>query len=181
MSKIESAAKPTMSKLMLGEPILLDRMQQFLLAALLCLIAVRNEFSRLAVRGVSADERDWLRLNLAPPWGWQIWIMRYQGARSNEHWIRHFPMHLASSPTDETGPDKCNTQTTTLAIGQLGAHLFSSTALDFPGYVGMDLCQIWPPQDWYVDWTSVPTYNEADLKALAEALSRDIPPGIALQ
>lgn len=178
MSKIESAAKPAMSRLMYGEPILLDRIQQLLVATLLCLIAVRNEFSPLAAQAVTADERTWLRTKLTPPWSWQIWLTRYRGARPNENWIRHYPLHIASTPTAETGPDKCNTQTTTLAIGRLGAHMFSSTEfLDFAGYDGIRLCKIWPPGNWLVDWSHVAAYCEPELKALAESLSRDIPAG----
>jgi hypothetical protein len=176
MSRIESAAKSATTKLMLGEPIVLDRVQQMLVATLLCLIAVRNEFSSPVGMGVSEEERMWLRTTLTPPWNWQIWIARYRGLRPNEHWCMHLPTHIASTPTTETGPDKCNTQTTTLAVGQLSAHLFSSTEiLDFPGYQGMHLCKIWPPSDWLIEWPCAPAYNEPELTALAEAISRDIP------
>jgi hypothetical protein len=181
MSKIESAAKPATTRLIYGEPFVLDRVQQMLVATLLCLIAVRNEFSALGARGVTDDERTWLRTTLTPPWNWQIWIARYRGSRPNEHWCYHFPMHIASSPTTETGPDKCNTQTTTMAVGQFGAHLFSSTEfLDFPGYAGIDLCKIWPPSNWIIDWHRVPSYNEIVLRTLAESLGRDLPPGDAI-
>ncbi len=180
MSKIESASKLATTRLMRGEPLILDRVHQMLVATLLCLIAVRNEFSALAARGVSEGERTWLRTKLTPPWNWQIWIARYRSLRPNEHWCLHLPMHIASTPTAETGPDKCNTQTTTLAIGQLSAHLFSSTELiDFPGYQGIHLCKIWPPGDWFIEWRCVPAYDEPTLKVLAEALSRDIPAGNA--
>ena len=174
MSRIESMAKPAMTSLMFGEPILLDRVQQMLVASLLCLIAVRNEFSALAARGVSDGERKWLRTTLTPPWNWQIWIARYRGVRPNEHWCLHLPCHIASTPSTETGPDKCNTQTTTLAVGRLSAHLFSSTEiLDFPGYSGINLCKIWPPRDWLIDWRVVQAYNEAVLRDLAESFSRE--------
>jgi hypothetical protein len=168
MSKIESAAKPAMSRLMHGEAMILDRIQQLFVASLLCLVTVRNEFSALAAQGVSANERTWLRTTLMPPWNWQIWLTRYRGSRPNEHWIRHNPLHIASTPTTETGPDKCNTQTTTLAIGELGAHLFSSNDfLDFAGYDGIRLCKIWPPGNWPIDWRYVPIYSEPELIALA--------------
>jgi hypothetical protein len=174
MSKIESAAKPSTTRLMHGNTLILDRIQQMLVATLLCLIAVRNEFSALGARGVSEQERMWLRTRLTPPWNWQIWVARYAGSRPNEHWCYHYPLHIASTPTAETGPDKCNTQTTTLAVGELCAHLFSSTEiLDFPGYQGIHLCKIWPPGDLLIDWRLVPAYEEPVLMSLAESLSRD--------
>jgi hypothetical protein len=113
-----------------------------------------------------------------------IKILMSQGnERQNEHWCYHYPMQIGptpekgSFPTSGIGAHKCNTQTTTLIIGQLSAHLFSSTAIpEFPGYQGIRLCKIWPPSNWLVDWTTVPAYGERILFSLASALSRDIPP-----
>ncbi len=178
MSTIENIAKRPMTMLMCGEPLLLTTINQLHIASLLCLIAMRNEFNYLGVRAISDAERDWLRMKLTPPWNWQIWLSRYVGRSQRECWYWQFPMHVSSSPPSETGPHKCNTQTTTLAIGQLGAHLFSST--DFPefgGYEGIHLCKIWPPAQWHVDWRRVPAYNELVLRHLADALSRGIPAG----
>lgn len=186
MSRIESAAKSAMTQLMYGQPIMLDRVQQFFIASLLCLIASRNEFSRLGATAISNEERTWLRTHCMPPWNWQIWIARYRGERQNEHWCYHYPMQIGptpeegSCPTSEIGDHKCNTQTTTLVIGQLTAHLFSSTAMpEFPGYQGIRLCKIWPPNNWFIDWSTVPAYGERNLFSLAAALSRDIPPADA--
>lgn len=182
MSRIEGAAKPVALSLMQGRPILLGIAEQMLLASLLCLITVRNEFSALAAIAVPAEERAWLRTQLTPPWkNWKIWIARYVGARLNEHWVLHYPMHIDSEPGAETGPHKTNTQTTTLVIGQLCAHVFSSTIIgeDFPGYEGINLCQIWPPSQFGIEWRSVPAYGEPALFALAEALGREMPAGDA--
>jgi hypothetical protein len=76
----------------------------------------------------------------------------------------------------ETGPEKVNTQTTTLVIGQLCAHLLSSTVgIGDPGYRGIRPSRIWPPSGYAVDWTAIPAYSDAVLFSWAEALSRDIP------
>jgi hypothetical protein len=49
-------------------------------------------------------------------------------------------MQIASSPTLAVGAEYSNTQVTSLVVGQLYAHLFSSTAWkDFPGYAGIEL------------------------------------------
>jgi hypothetical protein len=180
MSRIEDVAKPVLLSLMQGEPVLLGTLDQMLVASLLCLITMRNEFSRLSAIAVPPEDRDWIRLNLIPPWyNWRIWITRYRGARANEHWAFHYPMHIDSSPMAETGPDKCNTQTTTLVIGQLCAHVFSSTIIgeELPGYEGIQLCCIWPPSQFFIDWRYVPAFGEPELYSLAEALGRDIPAG----
>jgi hypothetical protein len=140
---------------------------------------MRNEFSAFPLMvAAPGHERDWLRMHLHPPWhGWQIWAGRYLGSKT-QHWAAHLPMHVDSSITSETGPDKVNTQTTTLVIGQMYAHLFSSTVIgeEF-GYRGIHLTRFWPPSGYPIHWGDLPIYGDAPLLSLAGALSRDIPSG----
>ncbi len=159
---------------------LLSFVDQMLLATLLCLITMREEFGAVPLMVAASDEdRNWLRHHLHPPWEtWQVWIARYAG-QPDQHWAYHLPMHIDSSETSETGPDKVNTQTTTLVIGQLCAHLFSSRVIDDfrGGYQGIRLARVWPPTGLYIDTGRLPRYGDNALIALAEALSRDIPVG----
>jgi hypothetical protein len=177
MSQIESSAKPFALPIMQGKTPLLDTIGQFFVASLLCLIAMRNEFGAFPYMiAVPQSDRDWLRTHRYPPWHWKIWVARYDGPK-DQHWAYHLPMHLDSSRTSETGPDKVNTQTTTMVIGQICAHVFSSTTLDDSnfGYRGIRLCRIWPPSNYYINWANVAAHGDVILLSLAEALSRDIP------
>ena len=177
MSKIEGDAKPVALPLMQGFPLILDRAKQRLLASMFCLITARNEFSRLGAIAVPEADRDHLRTTLLPPTHWRIWIAGYAGTNPKENWTYHQPMHVDLDPASETGPDKANTQTTTLVIGKLCAHTFSSTIIDdFSGYTGIELQRIWPTSD-DIDWSVVRAYDERALFSLSEAMARDIPPG----
>jgi hypothetical protein len=64
----------------------------------------------------------------------------------------------------EAGIEHCNSQITTVVIGQFCAHLISAPTVPIDGYEGIDLFRIWPtgsgigihsvpiiPQDW-VPW-----------------------------
>jgi hypothetical protein len=66
-----------------------------------------------------------------------------------------------------------------LAVGQFCAHVFSSTIIgeEFPGYDGIDLCQIWPPSQFAIEWRLAPAHDYPTLLALAEALGRGMPAG----
>src|SRR5262249_8338501 len=146
MSKIESASKSVTLALMRGEPTLLGTIEQVQLASLLCLITMRNELSYFPrMVAIPADDRDCLRTTLQPPWrGWKIWIAK-PSAATPTHWAYHAPMHIDSADA-ETGPDKVNTQTTTMVMGRLCVHAFSSSEIaeDINGYRGVRLTRIWP-------------------------------------
>lgn len=179
MSKIEGAAKPIGLPLMQGSSLILRPVDQMLLAALFCLITIRNEFNRLQSVAIPGVDRDCLRTTLLPPWhGWKIWIAKYGGPNVKENWSYHQPMHLASGPPSQTGPDKTNTQTTTLVIGQVCAHVFSSTYIPGFDYIGLPMVQIWPPRPYDINWRNARTHTERTLFALMEVIPRAIPRGI---
>jgi len=70
-----------------------------------------------------------------------------------------------------------NTKITTLVVGKLCAHVFSSTIPDigFTGYTGVRLTQIWPPSDFDIDWRTVIRLSDQAVLALSETLSKAIP------
>jgi hypothetical protein len=175
MSKIEGASKLVALQLIRGQSMVLSIFEQMTLASLLCLIVMRYEF--LAVPRMVAvpdNDRDWLRAHHYPPWRhWKIWVARYDGP-ADQLWAYHLPMHI-DSRTAETGPHKVNTQSTTLVIGQICAHAFSSTEIDFGGFRGIQPARIWPPCGQMIDWAAVPAYGDEILLSWAEALNRDIP------
>jgi len=176
MSQIENNSKAYATRLIHGAEHILDPKGQKALATLLCLITIRVEFTELNTLSVTSDDRTWLRENLEPPPLWQIWIARYIGNQLESHWCRHYGMQLVSSPDDHAGPGECNTQTTTLVLGQLCAHTFSSSVFpEFSGYKGT-LFKIWPISGFDINTAALPPVGDDDVVSLSEALARGMKP-----
>jgi hypothetical protein len=172
MRLIEEATMEIVPPLLLGNQRLLWPTEQRLLAAFLCLVSMRVAFSSRDMRAIPAVDHDWLRNHSEPPAHWKIWIAGYAGTpRMGE---RYTAMQIASSPDVPSGVEHCNSQVTTLVIGKLCAHLFSSTVWrDFVGYEGVDLVRIWPPANVPIEVTNLPIIIEAEVPWLHEAVARE--------
>jgi hypothetical protein len=176
MSRIESAAIPGTGPLLLGNGVLLDTYAQRALATLLSLIVIRLEFTEILTQAIPPEDRTQLKETFLPPWHWRIWIARYPGENSEMHRCSHTGFQFVSIPTESPGPVKCNTQVTTLVIGQLYAHVFSSTVWrDFSGYEGINFRQIWPPSQYDINPRLLPEISDADIVLVGEALAREMP------
>jgi hypothetical protein len=162
-----------MSALISGQLVLLTPVDQWLLSALLCLITIRLEFTNLEMQGVPVADRRQLMSTGYPPFDtWRIWIARFGGANPEDHWSRHFGMQVVSSPKEIFRPHKCNTQVTTMVIGQLCAHLVSSSVMPIPaGYTGVELTAIWPPSDFGIDSRAIPFLEDAEIVHLHESFA----------
>jgi hypothetical protein len=178
MSKIEQAAKPTLSALILGEPVLLGPADQALLSSLLCLIAIRVEFTEPQMQAVPAEDRRILMTTgNVPPHTWKIWIARYHDdVNPEDHWTGHLGMQVVSDPTHTFRPHKCNTQVTTMVMGKFLAHLVSSTVMALPGgYSDVQLTRIWPTSGLdKIDSREMGTLNRFDATDLHESLARSL-------
>jgi hypothetical protein len=173
MSRLEQANVARMGALIVGEPVLLTSLDQWLLSALLCLITIRLEFSDQEMQGVPVAERRQLMATGHPPFDtWRIWIARFSGPNPEDHWSRHFGFQVVSSPDKIFRPHKCNTQVTTMVIGELCAHLVSSSAMPVPlGYSGVELTSIWPPTYFDIDSRFIPFLGDAEVVHLHESLA----------
>jgi hypothetical protein len=175
MRHIEEATMAIMPPLLLGRRLLLTLFEQRALAASMCLVSMRTELSGREMRAIPQTDRDWLMAHSEPPPHWKIWIARYEGAPRMDE--RYSAMQVASSPDVVTGVEHCNSQVTTLVIGQLCAHMFSSTVWpDFSGYEGSVLAPIWPPRHPYIEVGDLPIITEADVSWLHEAIPRELTP-----
>lgn len=176
MSRLEQANIPTVSRLLIGYPVLLTPLDQWLLASLLCLITIRLEFTDLQMQGIPIEDRQTLIHSGAPPFDtWCIWIAQYCGENPGDHWSKHFGMQIVSSPDKVTRLHECNTQVTTMVLGKLCTHLVSSSVMPVPrGYHGVRLQRIWPPSDLNLDSRLLPSLNEAEVVHLHEALAASL-------
>ena len=175
MSQIEDEVIPVATSLINGELFQLDEISQRKLAAFLCLISMRLEFLG-RMRAIPPSDRLYLREHHVPPVMWTIWITKYGGKRPDEHWSRYCGMQVGSTPADKVGPDYCNTQVTTLVIGQLCAHLFSSTETPILGYEGVRLARIWPLTGLGINTQFLPSLNDSEVISLHEAFARESVP-----
>lgn len=175
MSQIENDVIPTATALINGKDFLLDEQSQCKLAAFLCLISMRVEFLG-TLRAIPSADRLYLKERREPPSSWMIWITRYAGDKPGEHWSRYCGMQLESAPAEKVGPEHCNTQVTTLVIGKLCAHLFSSTEIPFDGYEGARLARIWPMTGLALDTRFLPDITDDAVISLHEALARESKP-----
>jgi hypothetical protein len=185
MSLIESAAKDPLVPILQGSPFTrdgsnglfrLDASVQRSIAALLCLITMRVEFTHKPTMAASDEDRKWIRETRQPPPMWKVWIARYTGNEPGAHWCRHYGLQLVLSPDEIVSAQKCDTQTTTYVMGHLCAHVFSSTTIPtFDGYRGQGLCRLWPLTGWDIDCRALPTITDQAVLSLSEALAREIP------
>jgi hypothetical protein len=125
-------------------------------------------------KAIPQSDLKWLIENPEPPANWKIWIGKYVGS-SEVMDQQHTPMQICSSPDVAIGNEYCNTQVTSLVVGQFYAHLFSSTVWkDFPGYDGADLVQLWPLTHRIIPVQSLPTIFEQEVIPLHETIPRTL-------
>jgi len=174
MRSIEEAAKPIVTNLIRGRHFLLTTIDQRLLATFLCLISMRIELSG-ELRTTPQEHRNWLISKREPPPNWWISFCRYQDNDPVDYWFGFLGMARASlSEATLVGAHNCNTQVTTIIVGNFCAHLFSSTVWDnFRGYDGASLAQIWPPNPYIIDTEFVAFIDNSGLPWLHEAVARD--------
>jgi hypothetical protein len=176
MSGIEDLSIPYASPLILGHRTLLNPFGQRAVAALFCLIAMRLEFLE-TMRAVPQTERDWLKGYRFPSNKWKIWIARYEGSRLDDHFGKCYAAQIGSVRPDKVGAEHCNVQVTTLVIGQLCAHTFFSSVIDFQGYAGIELYPLWPPASSFdMDTGDMVPIGDRDLVWLHEAFARESTP-----
>ena len=83
MSRLETAAKPHLTSLILGKKCNLDKQAQHSLAAWIVMTSIMAEFTDIKTVSIPAIHRNQLRISGNPPDGWQIWTGRYHGSNGN--------------------------------------------------------------------------------------------------
>ena len=122
MSDLQDLAKPIITPLILGERTTLEPQQVEILATWATMTAMVWEFSQPKLIGaaVPQEERTRFKAQPAPLPNWKFWIGRYFTDKTMDG--RH---KTARHPSEIT--NKCDTQLTTIWIGHLFLHIFSSS------------------------------------------------------
>lgn len=183
MEAIEIYARPYITNLMLGRRQLLEPVHQYALAAFLSLVAIRIDISNRTAQAIPKEDHQHLIENREPGSTWKIWIMRYTEGAGDDYSYAHSPMamrqfHKSQIPRLTRAeiaarPEDSNTQVTTICVGRLCAHIFSSTDFDeFTGYDGIDLTQLWPITGLAIDTGPLPSIDRLGSVWLHETISR---------
>jgi hypothetical protein len=183
MEKIETYARPYITNLLLGQPCLLEPIHQYAVAAFLCLVNIRIDISNRIARAIPKEDHEHLMQKREPGSSWRIWIMYYTEGNGRSYEYSHFPMtmkqfrqsELASLTAAEIAgrAEEANTQVTTICIGRLCAHLYSSSVeRNFGGYDGAPMTQIWPITGRYIDTHLLPPIDPNNAIWLHETIGR---------
>jgi hypothetical protein len=177
MSQIEQAAMEAAIPLILAQQYALTAYHQRELARWFALMTMMAEFMDPLTKALTSEHRKFLKENLDPPPIFKMWIGRYSGTNPDLHWSHHMGMNMSLTPEVSGDPYKCNTQTTTLVIGALCIHTYSSTVdPDFPGYRRAPIKQVWPVIEERMIWPPMIGLNDDNIIALAEALGAQTKP-----
>jgi hypothetical protein len=177
MSQIEEAAKEPATPLILDREFCLTAYHQRELARWFALMTMMIEFTDPLTAALTREDRKFLAGHLDPPPIFKMWIGRYSGGQPDLHWSHHMGMSMSLTPEESGDPYKCNTQTTTIVLGALCIHTYSSTVdPDFPGYVGAPIKQVWPVSEEIVDWPLRIGLSNDRVVALAESLAAQTRP-----
>ena len=153
MSRLETRAKPILLPLFTGNPILLDRYNQEILATWIAMKLMVCEFSDPDDLVMPNSERTLLMGRRRPPDIMSIWIGFYDKTNWANTYLRQaatlgFAPIYSFNPQPPSGSYAKNTQVQTLLIGKLFIHATTTTVpgvqAHTPPAISNFMKQIWP-------------------------------------
>jgi hypothetical protein len=182
MSDLQEETKPILLPLILGEDSTLTHKSQSTLSAWIAMLTMVAEFldktgTRIAI---SRNDRMFLKTNLAAPPSMKIWIGYYKRDKWLGVWAHAtFPIRSEENAPQrsELGVDFPNTQTTTIVIGKLYAHILSSDIArivrrqEIVGNRRQLLYRIHPYKKSPLPWPPSLRMSDHDADAIASAFS----------
>jgi hypothetical protein len=180
MSVLQNEAKPILLPLVLGEAHTLYRKHQKILAAWMAMFAMVAEFRSKTERriAISPVQRRYLMDLRRPPAHWKIWIGYFEREQLKGVYFHNvLPIHkrLGNEPTTANGYPLPNTQTTSIVVGKLYAHMISAAG---PGIVNRQrittapVVQLWPIAKSPLKWPRRPSLTDAEVEQLSMAFFR---------
>lgn len=181
MSELQTAVKPTLIPLILGEKAFVNKDAQRTLAAWATMTIISAEYLYPNRATSAVTDRRWLFKYKTAPRNYRIWIGAYERKNWPAHWV-HNSMRITEQEgvqgwtVHPDGTPRSNTQTVTLIVGKLFIHLFSCP---FPEilegrklvqFVENRLIQIWPPRHSFLTWPPVPPLNDTEADQLTMSI-----------
>jgi hypothetical protein len=177
ISGIENSTKEFLIDLINAENFVLTENYQRLLALWLSVACIVWEFTDPPTQAIQPEDRDYVYCRREPPPNWSMWIGRYQGSEWKTRYRHHgaYAMKAESfSPNDIVGAQPSNSQTSSLLIGELFMHVFSSTIpCDWEFEQGVNLpglFRLWPLRGGNIRWPGIFILSDADVNAIADRM-----------
>jgi hypothetical protein len=171
MSRLETAAKPILTELILGRRCHLDSRAQTSIAAWTMMTSITAEYTDVPTQCIPAEDRHFLMANGKPHVGWRVWIGRYRGddwKQRYSHWGNKLGFYTP------TGVDWHGFQTSVFVVGELLLYAASSTDVSLlAGFHPIQddaLAMIWPPSDASVDSHQLRFQTDAETQEIAFAV-----------
>lgn len=177
MSRLESAAKPLLTELILGRQVTLDTNAQCALAAWVTMFCITAEYTDRDHRGIPAADRAALMTSSRPPESWRIFIGRYRGTE----WARRYA-HCGFIFQRNNGANAlCGAaQCSTFVVGELAVYACSASIpdADIARYLApaddVALKQIWPPIHAALDSHAADIHGDVALQTLAQKVQLEL-------
>jgi hypothetical protein len=176
LSNIEKIAKPILAPLINGEKIELDATKQRILATWAAKTVMTAEQIHPNKVVVYQAERTWLKENLTPPAGWNVWAGTYNGFAWGELAIQQYAGLLRIPTVDNGNPAEHNLIFTIFGMRRLMLVVTSSTwprmweimeSVGSPS--GLSLSRIWPVVQASISWPRAFVLTDADGDQMADA------------
>jgi hypothetical protein len=184
MSKLEMRCKPVLAPLIRGEPqTIASGRDQAALAAWAFKTAITFEYSLPGGRTFIPEvHRRYLLQHQRPPPDCEIWLGRYEPARSEETFTEGYGENWEVSLLTDAPSPHGKGYAVTFSIGYLVCHVTG-----FVGPSGFNLrmsqqvagrpvidflVQLWPPQFGQVSWPPMIPFTRAGMEALAQPRER---------
>jgi hypothetical protein len=180
MSSLEEHARPALEPLIKGELFFLNQNTQKTVATWIAMKTMIAEYFDPPRVAVPLIERQFLRRHRKPPTeNWRIWIGNYERRQWNAQWAHSAAGIAPVTSMARPGPQIPNTQTTTIIVGKLYAHIFSSEIQSLVsraslGKRGVErLARIWPIQEDFIVWPPRPM-SDIEASELSTAILVDL-------
>jgi hypothetical protein len=177
MSRLETATKPILRPLMLGEATHLDRESQTILSAWASLKAMVAEFSDPATRATEVADLERMHRKQLPPTRATLWIGEHEGTLWTTRYI-HRGMRISHGPVQPGDDPPLNGQATTFAVGRVIFHLltlpdgFLYDGAPIPnGRIATRIRQIYPNPSPF-DWPIGRTLTDGDAYDLGDMMTQ---------
>lgn len=181
ISTLDRKTKPLLVRLMKSQSYVLSIDEQQLLATWLTKMTMVIDAATQNAPAVPAEQRAYLKANLEPPEGWDIWV----ASNGAPGWATML-FHHASEITEDNLPPEApirpkrtglnNAQTTTIGMAAFFTHVFSSK---IPGF-GIELQdegksalrRLWPLTGRALAWPTAVAISDNRADYIADGLAR---------
>lgn len=177
MSRLETAAKPSLTELIMRRSLTLDSASQLSLSAWAVMTSIMAEYTDKSSQSIPLEHRRHLMEHGIPPDGWHIWIGTYEGERWKQGYRHHGYQTAYRNASHQTRPE-WSTQQSTFVAGALFIHAASTTvpSLHSASNALMDhrVVQIWPITNSTVVFPTATTLTDDLTDYIADLLHHHI-------